>query len=274
MPIFLPHTRAAYHTKPPVGVQLDRGHPLAQGLNTLLVLNEGVSGPVDLVRGGAGTLIGSASWVQSDFGPAVRTTGAKWDAAVAPQAINYTGIDGTFVGLFRITASTPEYSMAVGVREDGGANAGGLLMRKPSGYTLGWDYPGASNAWQFSTGPAIPVGPWVWGAVSVSTNLATLWVNGSTATDSGHGPSSAGTFSAKLNVGRDPYTASDRGLAGDVAFGAFWTRTLTIGEIEALAERPWGMLWVPGQRYWYAAAAEPPGEITMPRLRMLLGIGM
>lgn len=59
-------------TKPPAGVQLDRGHPLAQGLVFLVPFNEGAGVPRDLVRGLAGAPAGAPTWGGSTHGVAVK----------------------------------------------------------------------------------------------------------------------------------------------------------------------------------------------------------
>jgi hypothetical protein len=76
--------------KPPLGRQLNRAHPLANGLVACWLFNEGVGGKVADLSGNKndGALAGNASWVAGKFG----------------SAIDLDGVDGT-----KISVSNPPF---------------------------------------------------------------------------------------------------------------------------------------------------------------------
>jgi len=76
IPFYFFHKRPWSTEKPPVGSEIDWGHPLSQGLVGAWLMNEGGGNIVrDLVKGNNGTLVGNTNWSSSVKGIATNFDG-------------------------------------------------------------------------------------------------------------------------------------------------------------------------------------------------------
>lgn len=228
--------------KPPLGVELDRGHPLSRGLVSCLALNEG-NGllATDAVRGVRFDAYGTTSWTPSPSGQAfVGASGALTSMWTPPAYPN-----GLTVSLLWKRVSNTEHTY-FGYKRYSGTSGFTFLARK-----TGYDYWTArvgdgSNQDGVDFG-GIPITDGVWQRVTFALDCsgANVVVNGyengrfvQSGTATGATTVGAGDYPLRLGI-----DALYNGylMDGVLADWFMWDRKLSASEVARHHAEPHGM---------------------------------
>lgn len=235
--------------KPVLGSQLDRSHPLAQGLSLFTILNDGAGNPTDIASNRRASRI-NTSWVYSDDGAALEFNGA--------DACNFAGMPSEDL-------LSPQCTVFCRFRNDNGTwnVSPQSLISKGEGWT------NDQNGWQFgllydnigiitrtnwttvfATVPISSSNLSAWHtavAVLDGTNV-TIYMDGATVGTVANTRQVAGN-SWNTSIGSSNAGTGDF-LIGSIDYaGIYPTRALSVSEVASLYADPWQMI------------APPPGLI-------------
>jgi hypothetical protein len=258
-------TRWGSH-KPPLGVQLDRSHPLAHGLIGLYAFNEGGGSRVtDLAGNGHGTLSSPAAWAATPAGMAMNVANGYCgigDHEPLELANNFTiealvcmAGNGSWAGIFTKAAAwstaTPKYAFytSSNTRRPAWVTAGQGEMLHGTALTLGkWHHVAATRV------------------VNGANETITIYVDGGNPLAGTRGISAVTYSTEVVNVGAWANGAGSGNWPGYIAKASAYNRALTGAEIAWLHAEPYAM-FQPIKRRAYSVAAAATGN---RRRRMIL----
>lgn len=243
--------------KPPVGAQIDWGHPLAQAL--VFCVFPGGEWRKDLVSNADGTLLTSGSWAGvTPNGSALQSTsntngGAYWpwndrltvgnsySLVIRLNPTTLAGWDYLFNIPYSNTYVSPYYSLAM-LRNGTGSDVYWAFSASGAGVSVG-----SGNGFVASTN-----GLTTYAATRTGT-AAVFYRNGLQFSTGTFGGSGAPTFPNKIGpvIMNRNQTDNGNGPQGMCEFVGLWNRTLTAVEMQAVHEQPFAMLYVP-RRWWVA----------------------
>lgn len=259
----MPLGRGWGRTKPPPGLPVDWGHPLADRLGALWLCNEGAGGRLDdAARGPTAStqLLGpTVRWEAGPTGAVVRFDGTSGqapaftgpDIASKPFSLllRYTVYDARETEPLRI-GSQSDTRKALHLRDQSSATFQFNMFNDDAAFS----YParvGAEREFLVTLDEAFVGRVYLDGAFLGSDPYAGFFV--------GNTDYTIGAFGGNNYV-------------GSVTRCAVWpNRVLTGDDAAALAAAPYDLIWSPGWRRWFVPAAPAPGGYT-PRLA-LLGVG-
>lgn len=232
--------------KPKPGIQLNRAHPLAQGLAACWLINEG-SGTAtrDTISGRSGTLTNFAlagsstsGWVGSRFGGGLRFDGS--DDYIATSVSNIVTSEITILVWVNISAFTL-YDGIVVQREGTSAKTIYLGIRETGRLAIFIDTNGSGNANHDNFGSVLNGNQWlqIGFTFSAVSNALVTYVNGavnSTATGTISGgllPSIADSWEFGNDKG-----AAGRYLSGVIDHIRIYNRVLSQGDVRTLLATP------------------------------------
>jgi len=222
--------------KPPYGsVEIDWGHPLAQGLVLYAPMNNGAGVP-SLLTPGALTVVGSAlAWTGSPVGLGVVGDGASAYSIPAP----ITSYPFTMASWFRVTADGAALALLTLADTAGTTNYHYLVARMADGDQLHMrTYNGTAAT---GTVGKIVLGVDYFGAgVVESAEARWAYLNGivgATQTTS-KTPTSLDTF----GVGAVVHSSSTAHFVGNIYGSAIWSRALSVADLSWLYADPYCFL--------------------------------
>lgn len=251
--------------KPKPGIQLNRAHPLAQGLEAYWPMNEG-SGTVtrDVVGGKPGTLTNFAlagsstsGWTGTRMGGGLRFDGTDDYVNIGTDYQKYIKYDKSFsVSIwFTFSAVAASYYSLIGaVRDTGGYDS--FEIRKSSSHRIEfllWTYAGGGNTNGYNWGSDVQT--FIVGKlynVTVTYNgtgtstAGNIYINGNSVysgTIVNNFGDLTSSFSAQLDgidlwIGRRNYTSPDMPFPGVIDSVRFYNRVLNQSEIQILMTNP------------------------------------
>lgn len=242
-------------TKPPLGSQLDRGHPLAAGLASYLLLNEGGGGPRDLANPGGGwTVTGAPPWVSGRPGPGLKLDGStQYLTAVGAVPRVTAGDFSVSLLMAPASVSTSQWMWSQGTLAAGsfmglGVNSTGVPRWETAGTSvIGSTALTASTLYRFTL-------TWMSGRTNHLQCFLTPGLTGKTVTDLS--ATTGATYTVdNVRVGADPKTAPSTFGAATVYDFLLWKRCLSLAEVTWLGEEPWALVQDPAHRRWFVPAA-------------------
>lgn len=254
--------------KPPVGTQLDRGHPLAFGLRGAWLLNEGGQRLVNLADGRpSSTAVGSPAWRQGPSGPALQINDGQY-VPLQDVDLDYC----TIVARARSTDATNEGVLCC-KNFDGSNVPYALSIRDGTSVIDGFSF--YNGAWQRSGTNTVDYRnegrDRTFGGSFDGTNLR-FWVDGQVRSTT----TIAATVLPKNNNPLDLGTYRNNGweFGGRVEWLLLYDRALNPAEMRALHADPFQLFAPPTWRRYYDAVGggEPPAAADPPLLA-LLGCG-
>ncbi len=241
--------------KPPLGVQINRGHPLAQGLIGCWLMNEGGGTTVrDLAAIAAslalnvdGTLVASAAWIPGRDGVAVQTSQATSSFIDVGSTSCTTFMLATQSwAAWVLTTTTGASQQIVAV------NGNNLRYRINSDQTIGLLANGA--AINYSTSAAITSGRWYHLSVTCGPNGTAIYINGVNAASDGtaftipsFGTAHFGEFSSET-------------LTGAISQVVAYNRVLSAAEVLGLYTQPYCFLQPQSPRYRVSGTPSAPSS--------------
>lgn len=238
--------------KPPFGAaEIDWGHPLANGLATCLLFNEGGGNPINIgINGVSWARVGPPIWVAGQRGLALRGDNtakyvvsghalathpvATWDMHVTSDLVDSqhhslarNNGDGTFnQGVYQTTAN-------VFAALSQGFTSGTTTVVAGQRYHVagGWDFGGAYGSAIFVNG------------IREATGAGVEAVGSST-----------------LRIGADEF---DQDFSGDIEYFRSWTVALPTHYIAWLAAEPYAMLRPIVRRRYFVPAAAAAGIVPV-----------
>jgi hypothetical protein len=164
--------------KPPPGVQVNRGHPLAAGLKCLLTFSQGAGSPIDIVRNRVAARSGSPGWAVDRGGPAGNLPDATswWDLGANDAFVPTQRV--TVLMIRRKTDAILRSCSAFGVQDAGnfGTRCGAHCPLN-DGNTY-WDFGGISaGTSRVTVGSSPSSGFQMWAFVAGGRGMA-VWLNG------------------------------------------------------------------------------------------------
>ncbi len=255
--------------KPHAGVQLDRSHPFAIGLQGAWLFNEGGGlGAINLVTSEVGVLTNGPVWQNG----ALHFDGTN-DYVQARAAITIGG-NANFTVMARIRTTTLNANGQPIYCERGSSGNDILKFEGPAsgahpGFFITFRNDGGTLKQVFGT-TDVHDGAWHTGAVrKVGTTDISVWVDGHL--DVASTTAAADTFTNATNetwLGRDKGDSSAT-FNGDMDFVYCWNRALSDMEIGALTIQPYQLFALP-RRMWFAPTA---AASTVKFRKTLSGIG-
>ena len=250
--------------KPPVGAQLNLGHPLAQGIVGCWLFNEN-SGlrAYDLSgRGNTGTL----------------TNGPTWSAGRRGRALNFDGVnDDVLAGTGSSLNITGNITIAAWIypKSFGGGTKGRIFDKNDASPTVGYDLQLEDTtvndgfAWVLGNGAAstssnanvIQLNQWQHVVLSYNGSNCNFYVDGTSAGSPAFttNSSSSSTITASIG-GRASDTARQfDGLIDEVRI---YNRALSSTEVRWLFTDPYACFVPPAPRLRYFIAAPPAAVVT------------
>lgn len=255
--------------KPPVGAQINWGHPLARGLAGCWVFNEGAGSVLDLVRGIVGTFVGGATWIRTKMGSTVAidgTAGARLDlgdtlnpASLPVSVVTHVDVKSLAAtgGVFTTDRTTATHSgMFLLVRSTGaislefGDNLGGGAANRRTKLT------GASVV-------AVDVPISLVGVIRGATDM-TILVNGID-----RGGTYSGTGGAMTHTTRSAWIGASDTLIlnGRIAYVYFYTSALQDSDARWLTVEPYAFLlpMSPRLRYFFPSVTAAAADVYSGR---------
>jgi hypothetical protein len=243
-------------TKPPLGAQINWGHPLAQGLMEYWLLNEGAGSSLrELVNGRFATWgaspVNQPQWLGYERGRAVgfRTGGSTGDRFATPSAYLLPMSDPQNISI-AASAMVYDTTQRTIYSPDNTSQMPQLEVN-----TLGGGYVGI-------TGPGQVYAATVAGAISVNRMYSLLYIHAQYS--SGHkiyvdGQSVAlsinltGTYlnSAAIRIIGGRYSSGAQNWSGIISYVGVWNRTLSAMEADTLHVDPWSIVSPPSYRKWF-----------------------
>ncbi len=258
--IFLPKR---WSFKPPVGTQINFGHPLANGLSAAYVLNEG-GGPVYEAagRGALGAIAGSPTWNFGSLGQQIGsfTTGSGYiDFGAIPQTQDLTLSPMTMVAW--VSNESSPNGVIAGRNDGNSVGAGWVFGAKSGNWYFNREATGTNGqftATQLSLGSstsrstqaAISIidadasAQFYQDGVALSTSIAS-GTAGSRLTDASN-PFRMGDYPAFRGGGPGPTAA----WPGSIVMLLFYRRVLTASEIQELYVNPFAFVSAPKLLMW------------------------
>ncbi len=259
----LQYPRAWAGTKPPPGVQLNTGHPLATALVGAWLFNEG-AGPStrNLVAPvGVGTLTNGPSWSpQGGGGLSFAVASDQSVNAGNPAALQITG-SITVATHYRLRTGPPTNGyMLVAKDKDTGGRAYTLDVSPTVAwgarfYINGGSGDGTTNIALEGVTAAAGDERAVAGVYDVSIPLVRLYVNGVAKNTSVATDASIPTATANVLFGRREYSGFEAPLDGWLRYVYIWQRALKPAEIAQVAADPYVLVVPPRRRLWTQVAA-------------------
>jgi hypothetical protein len=239
-------------TKPSPGGAIDRGHPLAQRLVGLWLLNEGAGAARELRRGALGVATTALpAWGASPSGPALQFTGASSQAALYTLPVQ---TDGAFSIVVRsYTTNTASRQTIVGANNV--ANTPWLEFAASQGTgKLAMVIPGVFV--DVTTAAVVSNNTW---ADIVYTRPAggafgsgLFYVNGAAVAVSAGGSYTPAAATSWLLGAR---ATGNQYLTGGIAFCYLYERVLSPAEIQQLRAAPYAMFAPPVWRQYFIPAS-------------------
>lgn len=225
--------------KPPAGVQIDRGHPLAQGLVSLWPVNEGGGGILQDVAGeNPIRLQGSPQWQPGQLGPDFQCSSSQY--GVAYKATSFTTDRATFAVWLRLDTAFAAFQYN-GILVNRGTVTQGMIVGL-GGY-LGYIWNDSSATYDWNSNLTVPTGRWSLCVVSVDPVQVKVFMNGQAVVRANSHASV--TFNAQWYLGTDSNATGTRFVPGAFAGAAVWRRALSLGEIQGIYADPWQMFAPP-----------------------------
>ena len=222
--------------KPPLGSQINWGHPLSKGLVGCWLMNEGGGNVVsDIARKNNGTLPSS---------------GITWGYKKSGIVLNFTATNNINLGTPTILAPTTPFSVTAWVSRSGNivGNDGIISSKTDTSGNLGWLLYANSTANKArflaagvvaESNSAIPLNTLthlvgVWNGTKVL-----LYVNGVLQTTQGSGTSQPYYSGVSARIGQ--YSVFEK-WAGYISSISFYNRALSPSEIQSLYVEPYQMI--------------------------------
>jgi Concanavalin A-like lectin/glucanases superfamily len=256
-----------WSTKPPMGVQIQRGHPLSSGLLFCALANESGGFTLqDLAYGQVGTATTGTIWAPSPYGPAIAFGGSdNVDFGSAAVTANRQVVPTTYVIWFK--ATTLSVTQVIFGRNDGNTVNVGWWIDITSGNILRFVTEASSVNMVADTSSPPSLNTWymfvVVGDGSQTAANQALYLNGvlqAHGTDfNGSGTIGDDTTKA-LTLGS--YSTGGLKFNGHISQAMIYNRQLTAGQIIQLYTNPYCFLQPqsPQRRYW----APPLGSTYRP----------
>lgn len=242
--------------KPSLGVQMNRGHPLAPDV-LMLPFNEGAGVKVldasgRLNHGG----LNGADWVASSKGLALDFDGTNQQPVIVSDSPSLDLSSTMTLAAWLYPRSAKSYGH-VGMKH----NAYGLRLFDYD--SRGFQFSIYDGAWKNVYVGSMPtMGLWYHVVGRADGSQVQLFVNGVKYT--GDAYTSIATNANDLYIGAyqvgSPETYAFDGLIG---YWAIWSRALSDSEIYGLRDEPWCSMQPMPRRYWVGEAA-PPSAIMVP----------
>jgi hypothetical protein len=252
--------RQSPSSKPPIGSQVNWGHPLARGLSYCAPLNEGGGHATDLVSGNYGG--GAVGWTTSVAG---RGTAGSGYGSTAPTVGNPPFTVAALVVVYGVPSSGYSNLIANVNFVSGSNNQGFDLQMQPTTDTwsgVAWKVFANTvneNNQVIANDPSPPLGVPLLYVGTYDGAAGSLYRNGRLI---GSASASYLTPANPLVYGGDVPAAS-----AVTHFGYVWNRILTLGEMARLLVEPFGMLQPASQaqRLWLAAPSLPQRIASWPQ---------
>lgn len=252
-------------SKPPLGAQLNPGHPLAMGLVSRWLLNEGAGAlAVDLTRRNRGTLVSGPTWT-----PTGRGTGLLFDATDDHIELTSTVLtDGQPFSIAwweLVTATTNAFPSRFSLPVAGGTYLNVIRSNSASYLALHvTTSPNAQSGLRAAGAPSLASSVGIW-RHWVVTGSDPSRANGLYDTEFeiycdrvSYSVSSGGGYSAisTNRIGHDGTDSPADAILDDISI---YNRRLTPTEAQWLSTEPYAMLVPPGPARWYSFPAAGDG---------------
>jgi hypothetical protein len=242
--------------KPPTGVQIDWGHPLAQGIQMCVLFNELGGAPLDLVANTFLRIAGAVSptWTVGVKGPAGKctATSSRWDFT---RAFSSNAL--TVACIRRKIDTTARACASFGAT----ASANSDFYNPWSDGIVYWDFGGQAGANRLT-----------WSGYSISTQVEHwVFVGGSLGSAiylNGIQRANQSTAITQSSASLDWSINYDIGQAsGDLQeffFFGIWNTQWSAATVAQWNAEPYGLLYNPAQRFWSFPSVAAAGPTTLP----------
>lgn len=257
-----------WKSKPPLGVQLDQGHPLAEGLLGYWALNEGAGRQVnDLARnnhGTSGATVSQTVWKGGPSGVVYDIANAGANRILIPDSsrLDVPTVFSVSALLMMRTAPVTGNQFIANIFGDGQSISNNSLLfrfgdsaagnaRRLALYVNDGSYHGVV------AGTDIPLNTWTLCTGTHDGATTKLYMGGRLIT------SGANAFSAvqdALDFVIGATTNNARPLDGPIAWVGYWKRKLTDSEIATLSADPYQLFQPPVWRRWFVPGAGGDGS--------------
>lgn len=250
-------------SKPPLGAQLNRAHPLAQYLRGFWLLNEGGGTPQNLASPfNAGALGGTISptWTTSQYGRGLNFTASGEQVNVGRGAfLDDLGVE-TFETLIYLRSFTG-YSQRVIAKQDNSTLYNSLFINDDGSVDLA--RARATTRLDYVSVPgAVAAGNWyhIAATFDIANSLAAIYINGvEVSYDTTQIGAGAITSDASLDLLLGNRPGNDRTLDGIIVYARVWSIYCTPAMATELYANLYGVLSRAGLR----KLASPPAPLTI-----------
>jgi hypothetical protein len=246
-----PPYRWAY--KPPLGCELDHGHPLARGLVGCWLFNE-QNGPTayDLSPGGNAGTLGAETWAPCRWGVGLSDSGS----GVALPSASYTTLTTNSV-VFWLNPTTFTGIVPGFLDQMDGSNSHGFVWGTglATQTNLGLRYGDGTTFQEIHGNTNLTTGSWqMLGGSWDDAGLAAAFYRNGLPDGTGSGPTHMSRAVAAVSPQLLSYTNGD-GYRGSADHILLWNRVLDPAEFAALYADPFQMIRPPSSRRYFVMAA-------------------